>query len=239
MVKKKNSVALFEVISKARSSDAESGMSVPAWMTPPGKQDPRADGDKTAESARPASRSAAEPVVSTASGRLRLSLNYVSCTAISFSLVVMLLLAFWLGRTTARPAGGETQQASLTLVDDSASTAAEMAPQIERIPGKYYMVIQDLQGNDQKKEAEAYRIADYCTANGEPASVNEYQKSIVVWSRKPFDRGDRQAIRSHALMLEKLGQGYRQQYRTYDFRQRRQSGSELDPTMLPYNQAGR
>ena len=51
---------------------------------------------------------AEQPTLSTAGGRLRLSLNYASCTVALVGLVLLLIVVFVLGRASVRSATAHT-----------------------------------------------------------------------------------------------------------------------------------
>ncbi|MCK4602612.1 MAG: hypothetical protein KAU28_09110, partial [Phycisphaerae bacterium] len=105
MAKKKNSVALFEVISKARERHSQDGMAVPNWMGK-GDQQEQEEVPAVAEKTLPPkssfiSSTYVEPMVSITGGRLRLTLNQTSCIVIAAGLIVLLASAFFLGRLSA------------------------------------------------------------------------------------------------------------------------------------------
>jgi len=229
VVKKKDSVALFEVISKSRQRRSEAGLGIPGWM---GREQDIAQGVGEGEppaGPSPTVRAAplGEPTISTARGRLSLSLNYVSCLVAVMALVGLLVLAFWLGRATA---GGAEAGRPRQMGGRNMTAAAQSA----RRPGYYYLVIQDLQGNTEAKKKQADRIVKFCKAHGEPATVNTYKGSIVVWSNVGFASPDEQAALDYARNIERLGQKYFQEYKTYDFRQRR--SGRFDPLFLSYTE---
>ena len=220
-------------------------MSVPGWMlNPKGRETPVPE-EEPASKPRPepaAKRTAPrEAIISTDKGRLRLSLNYISCMVAASGLVVLLLVAFWLGRATAGT-GAQTPRGGIGLPAGEGAPQEEAAREQPELPqrtaGMYYMVIQDLKGDDPEKESEAERIAKFSTDNGEPATVNMYYGSILVWSLKPFNKEDTEGTRNHALLVEEIGKRYFERYRTYDFRQRRQLEGDLDPLVLPYLKIG-
>jgi len=252
VVKKRDSVALFEVISKTRAKNIEPDMGVPPWMVGgkqaadeqprkgPGKQPVKPTAKPACATVKPkrGAGKGKEPLVSTAGGRLRLSLDYFTGIVAATGLVLLLAAAFWLGRATAGVArSGQPAQAELGQIASPMAREgpADREPLPARTDGKYYMIIQDLQGGDELK-AEALRIADYCTANGEPATVNSYQGRLVVWSLRPFSSPTGPEVLNHARVVEQLGQRYFKKHKTYDFRQRRDG--RLEPMMLPYYSPG-
>ncbi len=252
MARKKNSGGLFEVISKTKETRSESGLSVPKWMggsqaqaeapPPPAEAPsvlpPSIKPKRPRPAPRPARAPAHKPTVFTAGRRLHLSMNFVSCAVVLASLVVLLVGAFLLGRWTAGDGG--TIQASMgepplkrdVVPGDGKTTSTDSST---RVPGKHYLVIQNLMGNTETHKAEAFRIRDYCKEAGEHATVCSYDKdkSFIVWSLKPMDSPTSEAAIKYAEAIEKLGNGYFQKYHTYDFRQRNRQG-KFDPMYIPH-----
>ena len=228
MSKKKDSVALFEVISKSRQRRSEAGLNIPGWMGP-------GQGSEGAESPPPSETPAAptrsptigppatrEAMVSTAGGELRLALNYFSCIVAAFALVLLLAGAFWLGRVTA---GAPVAKDPGEQGGEKASVKglAEPASAPPREPGKYYLVVQGLQGTTQQHYSAAQEIVAYLKKNYIPADVNLYPgspKQYIVWSLDGFDKLDSDAAKGFVRKIESLGQRYRAQGGRYDFRPR-------------------
>ncbi|MDY6914228.1 MAG: hypothetical protein SVT52_07225 [Planctomycetota bacterium] len=246
MGKKKNSLSLFEVISKRVRQDIE----VPPWMANQPDQESAEVTPKVAEEAPvPAPLTAArvpsaEPAVSTTGGRLRLSLSQTSCVIVALVLLGLLIGAFLLGRIgvtagpqTARQTGAGSTNGQETPPGDGRKPLAQLP---ERIPGKYYLVIQGLQGLGDAKLAEAQRIAKYCTAHGEPANAARYnnprtgKEQYIVWSRTPFTTPNSPAARQHALAIEEMGKRYFGKYKTYNFKHTRDSQGRIEPWYEKY-----
>lgn len=240
MAKKKSSMALFEAMSRSREKDADESLGVPGWMgknrqaaqrraesAPPAKPTPA--GRAKVESGSPAAR------VSRTGGRLNLSLTHGTCVAIGVVAIVLLGLAFWAGRASV--AGGNGDAATRagvagggndgrTQTGDGGSGAATTT---RREPGKYYLVIETLQGDSPEDRGEAERIVEFLAARGEPAEVRTLDDRYVVWSLTPLDSPTSEAAMTHARTVEKMGQEYFRTYRTYRFQQRRRPDAELDP----------
>jgi hypothetical protein len=146
--------------------------------------------------------------------------------AACLGLLVLLIAAFALGRLTASP---------------EAPTVTPKQTVIKRELGKFYMVIQALPGRDATSMAEAKRIAEFCTANGEPAQVQlipgrtRGTGHLIVWSAKPFDAQQGVEVRAHALSLQnELGPKYAKRYGSqYKFTQPQRNGT-LIPKMYQY-----
>ena len=258
VAKKKNSMALFEVISKSRDKNPDSEVLVPDWVKPgqqapdaqasailepiapepeietPAPQDEQAVSEAPTPSApvlpttstwepRPSSdapKTSDLPVWSTDGGRLTLSLNYVSCLVVSTGVLLLIAGAFWLGRTTAPSPviPGRTGQ-----------------PVVKRQVGKYYMVIQTLDGFTTATMAEAKQIVKFCSASGEPSEVKQVGKNLIVWSATPFDSRNSEEVIAHALFVQnELGVKYARKYGSkYKFRQPQKNG-KLVPVLYPY-----
>jgi len=234
MAKKKDAAALFEVIFKGKEKIRQDGLSVPVWM---GEQPaPEADlADEPAE--KPPSpgpvKIVAQPAgqlpVFTAGGRLRLSLNYTSCVVVAAALIILLAGAFVLGRLSA---AGSAVQGEISIsqkvplrpdvVDD---VPGQNAPP-KRQDGKYYLVIQALEGAGPQDLTEVRRIAEYCRSHGEPAEVKTFtsprsgKRRYAVWSLTALESDRDEKATKHAEAIEQMGKRYFAQYKTYDFRQR-------------------
>ena len=246
MVKKKNSIALFEVISKSKESRSAADMGVPAWMG--GEQQdavPQAAPRMAPSAPKPppppvAPRSRTAPLLAIAGQRLQFSLNYISCLILAAALLVLLGGAFWLGRKTApAPPDPDRMPAEFRagLLDGQTGPGQQHSELPRRIPGKYYIVIESMEGATEQHLKEANRIAEFCITKGEPAEVRTYRSRYVVWSLTPFDSPNDEKARSHALTIEKYGGEYFAKHRTYRFQQRKRPGSQLDPLYLPHRQA--
>ncbi len=247
VAKRKDSAALFEVISKARQSDSESGLDVPGWMDN--------KNDESAASLEPTARpklkplggvssqqkEGSAPVVSTTEGRLQLSLSYTGGTVIAVVLVLVIAAAFMLGRKTAQPSAPVTDSLDAALNTDlmgdagnaSASEAAGSSAGGVRQTGKWYLVIQELKGNSPQDQAEAWRIVDFCKQHGEYADVVEFprRKKVAVWSLTGFDSGSSDGALEHAGLIENVGKLYFKKFRTYNFKQ----NDPENPWYLPHN----
>lgn len=259
MAKKKNSMALFEVVAKEGNAGRDAEMGVPPWMqkrpkeidtpgiqtedaaetTPASAQDASPDKTYQAEPVRAAPAdspsyvsaepSGHEPIVSTAGGRLTLSLNYMSCTVALLAIVLALIMAFALGRSSAPdgpqsaewsppvPAQGDSQAQQASVVPD----VAERTP--ARVSGKYYLVIQALGGLNETFRDEAQHIAQYCTEVGYTASVMRDDTQYLVWSLEPFDSPDGKDARQYQAEIDGVGKRYKTLYsKKWDF-------AQLDP----------
>ena len=276
MNKRKDSLALFEVISKAKQRVPEP-VKVPAREARPGPgaapapaagvpapapvvlpvagapgqlvaqagapaAAPRAP--EPAPRARPATMPARPPrtspfgerAIGTAGGRLRVSLSSSAASALGAGFVVLLTLAFLAGRASVggfspRPKEGEQAPGQSALKPGTGPTAPAGKP--ARQEGKFYLIIETMKGATEQDKVEAFRIADFCTRMGEPADVQQYRTQYIVWSLTPFAAPSGLANDKYAESVEKLGQKYFQQHRTYMFKQRDRSG-QMSPRFLVY-----
>lgn len=247
MAKRKDSIALFEVI-KNRRDDAN--LNVPKWMGAQGS----ASQQEPPEAPQPepgAAPKAWSRVVSGSSGQLLFRLNYKHCILAAAGLIVVLIAAVWIayavgtGSQTKTPPPGPGSMAGkvpagkhvLGGTDGQSGTPAVSAS--GRLKGKYYLVIQALAGIEEKDLAEAGRISSWCKANGEQVTIAKYthrnssKKRYIVWSLRPFDSRSGQDALTYAKTVEALGKKYFAKYRTYDFRQRT-SANKFDPWFEPY-----
>ena len=223
MAKKKDSVALFEVISKSRERQPAGGMGVPSWMSQPPQEPEGAEPLRPAEPSPPGAALPKQPIVSTAEGRLQLSLNYVSGAVIVVALVVLLVLVFWLGRVTASSGPAETEAPAANNQPLPEIASGQPTP-LQRVAGRYYLVIQGLLGIDTQHLEAANDIRNFLAAHGVPAEVRRYAgrpQQYIVWAYQGFDSSDSQDAQEHVRFIENLGQQYKAQGGRYDFRQGR------------------
>ena len=161
----------------------------------------------------------------------------------------MLLLcgAFWLGRRTAPvgPAhaagvGDLTGREGAVRDKELAGTTQPKPP--ERMPGKYYLVIQQLRGKSAQDLKDARGIARWCKDKGVAAEVWQTPRYYYVWAYRPLD-SYQDTLKAGAIQyakdIEKLGREYskhaaktRGELKRYDFRQRK--GGKLEPHFRLY-----
>jgi hypothetical protein len=253
MTKRKDAVALFDLISRGKTQQAGPGLNVPGWFSkrpppgPPGMEAPEPPAEGAAvEAPAPAEPSAppplgpfapaapAEPMISAADGRLHFSLTYVFCAAMALGLIAVLLGAFWLGRVTARPGAPPPNPPPApggTGRPGGGETSAPPPPPPERTKGKWYLVIQGFNGMSTSEKQDAYAIADYCNKNNHPCDVWNFRNHHwIVWSLKPFDDPKSKEAQDYARSIEDLGNLYKppRGRGKYDFNQRH--NGIFDPT---------
>jgi hypothetical protein len=245
VAKKKNSVALFEVIQKARRT--EGTMDVPKWM---GAQAPAGELTRQERLVRPSiAARARESLLAITGDRLRLSLDYVSCAVAVLGLIALLVISFALGYWAGTGRAPSEGRAAGTLSDRTpfgkhvlgghapsggAGTTRPTGTASGRVKGKWYLVIQGLAGVTGADLDEAARIVAFCSAKGQPATIARYtsrqtgRQRYIVWSLKGHDAPTSEEAKQHAVTVEALGKEYFNRHKTYDFRQRKSDG-KFDP----------
>jgi len=254
--KRKAKTSFFEVISKTRQEKRKAGLAIPTWMgkereataarvlekpTMPQEQPPEEPFPPPAE--EPAAAPEPEPkpkaVAAGGDGRLRFSLSYPASTAAVVVLVLLVVGAFLLGRMSA-PGGEAVRTASFEppYNPDVLQGSAEKPAPPQREEGKYYLVIERLQGDSAEDREEARRIVRFLAERGEPATVQTFRAGgktfYGVWSLRPFGSSDSEAAIQYAERTERLGEEYFDKYKTYRFQQRRRPGAELTPSYVQH-----
>ena len=259
VAKRKDSVALYEVIGKSREARAEAGLNIPAWMgrnrsmplftapiaTPVAVDAPVAAARRSATTVEHrdtitlqpppvvvTAQIGGEPAVSISGGRLRLSLNYITCVAVGVAVVLLLAGALLLGRAMSPKPGADSQAADNQAQgqpsgESSGAKATAAAAEPPRQAGKFYLVIQGMSGMTEDLLAEARNIEKYCKTKGEQVSVNRYMgnpRQYIVLSATGFDAPDSPEAAKYADVIETLGKAYQNQGGRYDFRQRGAAG---------------
>ena len=243
MTKRKDSTALFDLINKGRTEGAGPGLNVPGWFS---KRPPPVPAVEESQEQEPPAQSvlgpfapppaAPEPLVSRGEGRVRFSMNYVTCAASVMGLLAVLLGAFWLGRVT-RPAAAPPGEAPLrggTVRPGGSDTGTPPPAATEREKGKWYLVIQRLGGMTDKDWQDAEAIVDYCKRNNRPCDIVKWGTvCYAVWSLQPFPSPDSKEARDYAKGVEELGVKYKPPpgRLKYDFNQKR--NGKFDPTFVP------
>lgn len=252
MARKKNSVALFEVISKTKDNRGRDDTRVPDWA---GRQPQSADAatpePQDTPPPQPDYQHAGEELASApgdaAPWRLTVTLNSVNCAVAAAVLIVLVGGAFWLGRATGsagpvRAAGvGAGGEKKATTSGNTTKTTKPPAP--KRVPGKYYLVIQQLPGKSSQDLADARGIEKFCNANNTPGEVWQTSKYYYVLGFRPFDSYPATLsaeANKYAQEIEKLGREYSRhaarsggRLKRHDFRQRK--GGQLEPHFKLYS----
>jgi hypothetical protein len=153
------------------------------------------------------------------------SLNFVSCAVLGLALLTLLvsMLAIgWKWGAASATAPREEPPFRPSVIDNkdpSDIPPKPVAPQ--RVAGKYYMLIQGMDGVAAEHWAEAKRIVDFCNRENLPVNIGEMRKAkrLVVWSLTGFDSPDNPEADEYAQQIKALGKKYKADYKTYEFRQ--------------------
>lgn len=238
MVKKKNTPAFFEVLSKTRQAHKDAGLSIPKWMGKGGESDEKPSVPEKRPAMVPAR--PGEQILSAQAGRARFSLSYTVCAAAAAGLLLLLVAAFWAGRATA-PKTTEPFEAGVvpSYRPDVLSPPTESPALPGREKGKYYLIIERLKGSSDADLAEAQRIINFLAESGEPADIQTFRlggkEFYGVWSLRRFDTEAGPQQVKFAERIEGLGRQYLRKHRTYRFQQRRRLEAELTPSYVQHN----
>lgn len=183
------------------------------------------------------------PLASIEQGRLRLNLNYISCSVLALGLLLVVLGAYKLGQLSGRrqvaPASGPAQMGGLVgqsseagqaPVKDSFDHEKLQALAAQRVAGhKYLYVEQNVPSRD-----DAVAIQRYLWENGREAIVEEGSRGayLVVYMRN-FTGMDNSEVARDAEMIERLAAEENWKSQTgnkYTFKQTR------PPQLYPYRE---
>ena len=171
------------------------------------------------------------PPVGAAGGRVTFSLNYVSCAVAGLGVMLALVLAFMLGRSSA-PVPGEPADsgARAGLAAGKRVPRRPGAGRSARISGKHYLVIQQLGERTPGAKAAAEAIVAYCeTVRGDRATVVDDGRQYLVLSGVAFDSDRSAAALEYAADVHALGRRYKADENSkVDFNQMDRQG-RLDP----------
>jgi len=249
--KRKDSIALFEVI-KNRRNDVN--LNVPKWMGGQGAdaaQDPATASEPPqvepppVPQAEPAPAPEASALRTDESGQLTLKVSQRQLILAGTGLVLLVLLAgligYALGGGSGTPENPNPGGALKDRVPPGKHVVAGQsggpgkgspggskglpAAAARRIQGKYYLIIQRLNGATTKDNNEGQRIKAWLANQGVPATVETYttrskKKYYMVWSLRGFDNPRSQAAQDYGKRIEGLGKKYFSEYKTYNFLQR-------------------
>lgn len=243
MARKKNSVALFEVISKTKDGRGRVDIRIPNWA---GGQAQSADAGANPQDTSPpipdqhVAGGFTSALEDTAPRRLTVTLNYVSCAVVVVGLMVLVGGAFWLGRATG--SAGPVRAAGVGLPSGNKAKTPAKPPIPKRVVGKYYLVIQQLPGKSTQDLVDARGIEKFCNANKVAAEVwqtpsTQTPSYYYVWAYRTFDSYQAtlapEAMR-YAKEMEAIGRKYARhaarsggKLKLFDFRQRK--GGKLEP----------
>ncbi|MBA7471603.1 hypothetical protein ES707_06909 [subsurface metagenome] len=241
MAKKKDSEALFEIIARTRASQDPAAINVPEWMSKKPPQQEAEAGvepgqEPKAEQAPPKLLLKSEPtgsrqfqmppsLLAIRDWRVTVSLNFVSCAVLGLALLTLLLSMLvigWKWGAASAPGPSEVPLYNPGVMgkkDPGDITPKPAAPQRE--VGKFYMLIQGVEGITERHKAEAQRIVDFCNEANLPADIGQMRdpNQYIVWSLTGFDSPDNPEAKEYAEQIKELGKQYKAKYRTYELRQ--------------------
>jgi len=198
VAKRKDSIALFEVITKRRS---DANLSVPPWMSvkgTAGAAEPPVAPPPPPPAAEPAAPGAAarawSSLASGTGGQLTLRLSYTHLLLAAAVLALVVIVSVWAAYRLGSATRQDNPPAKTTMAEKTplgphvvagnadvaksksgspapAAATGEPAATATRVSGKYYLVIQSLVGATTEDQAEAEQIRAWCAQHGEPATV--------------------------------------------------------------------
>ena len=202
MARKKNSRALFELISKNKEKRIAAKLGVPEWMgkgqpppllqqAPPAAVAIEAEAKAGGQPPPPLPATArrprkAEPFLALEDNRLKLSLSFLTATVAGVGMLVLLLGSFWLGRYTAPSSANELAGTGSRQSKKDNGSRKDPDPGENKVPvrpvpitpvlqpGKFYLVIQTLMGSSSTDLADARKIQEFWDEKGLPAKVMSY-----------------------------------------------------------------
>jgi len=212
-MRRKDSVALFEVISKGKvkrpADEGEADADIASQTPPlPQSQDLAPDGGSADDVQQ-------TPQFAGLDRRISLSLNYASCIAAAMGLVVLLGTMFWLGRITAGRIDSSAPVATSETGADAPAgqgDSSRSSRQATRISGKYYLIVDRmLPGLTQDSKLDAEAIIEWLKTKGHEATLAIMGTRYVVLSSRPFDSMKSEQAKNFALTIDALGRSYRPQ----------------------------
>jgi len=234
VAKKKNSIALFEAISKSKE---KTGVITPGWLTKgPQSQEP---GQPPAENPPPLPGAASY-------GGPKMVLSGTGLMLILAVVVLIAVAAFFVGRTTAPAKVAQNNAAGLHR---AAANVPDVPPPSDgtelpaRVNGKQYLVIQRFAGMTAENWKDAKDIAEWLVTQKQElceAKVIQLKndKFLAVWSLKAFDTYLSPEAQKYGEHIEALGKEFkttdvfRKSAGKYTFSQHRQG--KLDPYYVVY-----
>lgn len=249
MARKKNSVSPFEVVAgigrtqhkpaggerpKPADQQGETAQTPtqpvqPQSLTPTVKV-PQQPQLQKAGAESPGQAQPGEPMLSTEGGRLNLSLNYLSSVVLLGGLLVLLLGAFVLGRSTAPQPQAPTEV-------NKAGTEPVITE--KRVPGWYYLVVEAMNGNSTADIAQAEALKTYLDKHGVPVTMHGYDQNgvrAILISRAGFENPQSPAAGEFVERVHQLGQQYADQFGSrFNFRPAK-PGEDTGPWFVQWEQ---
>jgi len=245
--KRKNMMAFYEAFSKTKLKRPDEPVAVGTKPYTVAAPTPTAAATPPAKPVKPTVQPGwevfGEPIVSTAGKRLRLSLTQGHCITAGSALVVLLILSFILGRASVPKEAPppEEQADAMLMIQAAPDTQTTQPPKAQlpppttrtRIPGKFYLVIQQALGSAQQQEADSRAIVAWLREQDEPATVARFDNraGFFVWSLTGFDSPTGEDAIKYAQSIELLGRKYGSEGGKYKFKQR----DPNRPWFIPYS----
>ena len=194
MRKKKDSVALFEVIAKSRAKDANKASNLPDWAGPAEPSEGEGfDSPVTEQDAAPSGLSGVAE-----SQMLTITVSYPKALVIALVALLVIILSFWLGKAiTPAP------QAEKVAI---ASYAARLTK------GRYHVrvnkVIASGRGSTDRQIRDSMKaMCNYFWAHGEPVVLRKSRTRPTrwsIWSARAFDADDSPEAKKHLERIDEL-----------------------------------
>jgi hypothetical protein len=260
MTKRKDAVALFDLINKGKTQQAKPGLNVPGWfskrapaataetLAPPAGDEPAAapppmppPADQT-PAFDPFQRQAlSEPLFQAADGRVKISLNYITAGATALGIIVALVFFFYLGRWTGRRAvapppdggvvaGGGQAHGPGVTPGVPAGPDSNVPAHAAREHGKYYLIIDRMKGDSENDRLDALAAADYCKTNGYPCTLGKSGNRWALVGIKGFDSYGSREAMEYAAAVEAIGKNYRAPPGRGKYSFGQHRGANLDPS---------
>ncbi len=229
MAKKKHHVAPFEIVAglgknppQQEAADEESS-ACPEVPAQPEQKPRRHVGSGSSGTPMASTYHSASPVTERAEpGKVTVSIGHLSAGLVIGAVILLVAGAFVLGRMTAGPS-----EATSAGVTDGANKAPK------RLTGKYYMVIEAMDGATAPEREKAEHIAWFLEQQGVEASVLRYrypEQGPVRWvvlGYEGFPNPADPSARQFAERMAKLGKEYSKGYSgNFDFSPRKYPDSQ-------------
>lgn len=252
MRKRKDAISLFELLGKEKLHPSGQVQTPPAAPAPPVRPvapavrvtaRPAAVPSAPAPAGRPAQPvplqptvrmppplampGRLEPLMAVMGRQVQVSLTYGWAVAGGSALVVLLIVAFLLGRVSVGaapvPKQADTLEKALAPGQEQPVEPPPKPPVAppttsdQWIPGKWYLVVQQTLGAHPDQDAQT--IAAWLNAKGEPVRpVRTRDGKYYVMSLTPFDSDKSPEAVQFAQTMETVGKQYRADGGQYDFR---------------------
>lgn len=251
MSKKKNSMALYEVIAQSKDRRAPIDTQPPQWAERSAQQPPKlkpeasrpADSPPPMPKATPApaptSQAPAAATQAKPAEAFCVTLGMTGLALAGAGAVLLLAAGIWIGRATSGPDQAEAptqadgQQAQLGHQAGVGGTGqTNPGAATTRDPNSYYLIIQDMLGSSPRQLEEAHKIVAYLKTKNVAATVEGPTNGrYLVVSMRPFAERHGPENTEYAQFIEAIGKEYKG---PYDFRQRVNPSAPLTPAYVMF-----